>query len=422
MKSKNLRLTPVSALCFTRMYLFLILAGMGNVTAAQPAINLDQAIQIALENNPGIKSAAYEIDYYKEIKKTSTDIGKLNAVWMHGQYNSIYQDNNYTVTQAIPFPTVLTSQSRLGKEQVLGAFRNLQAVKNDLVFEVKSEWYELLYLESLHNALLSMDSLYTGFANASSARYKTGESNLLEKTTAETQSLEAKNQILQNGSEIRILQTKLQALLKSDSPIITNEVLRKKELDTDTSSIESNPRLSLLQQQVIIAAQARRVERNKILPDLTVGYFNQSLIGVQNVNGQDVYYGRSKHFQGFEMGLAIPLWIAPNLARVKSYGFREEALKKNAEYYLTTLTSSYTQAVLESQKNLTSLRYYEESALPNAELILKQAQRAWSGGEIGYIEYLQSLRMATGIRERYLQALNQYNQSVIKIDYLLGTF
>ena len=149
----------------------------------------DQAVQTALQNNQMIKSAEFQVEYFKQLKKAGTDIGKMSAVWMHGQYNSIYQDNNLVLTQSLPFPTALGAQVRLGKEQVIGSEKNLVMAQNSLVFEVKTAYEQLLYQEALKKLLLSQDSLYTDFAKASSSRYKAGESNLLEKTTAETQSM-----------------------------------------------------------------------------------------------------------------------------------------------------------------------------------------------------------------------------------------
>jgi cobalt-zinc-cadmium resistance protein CzcA len=108
-------------------------------------LTLDQAVQTALQNNLGIKSAEYQVDYFRELKKTGTDIGKLSAVWMHGQYNSIYQDNNLTLQQSIPFPSVLINQVKLGKEQVAGAQQNVIVQQNNLVYEVKSIYFQLLY-------------------------------------------------------------------------------------------------------------------------------------------------------------------------------------------------------------------------------------------------------------------------------------
>ena len=35
--------------------------------------------------------------------------------------------------------------------------------------------------------------------------------------------------------------------------------------------------------------------------------------------------------------------------------------------------------------------YYVQTALPNAEIIAKNATKAYQSGEVGYVEYLQSL-------------------------------
>ncbi len=382
----------------------------------------EQAVQTALQNNQMIKSAEFQVEYFRQVKKTGTDIGKLTAVWMHGQYNSVYQDNNLTLMQTLPFPTALGAQVRLGREQVTGSEKNLAATRNNLVFDVKSVYEQLLYQEAYRKLLMTQDSLYADFAKASSLRYKTGESNLLEKTTAETQLMEIKNLGRLNDADIRISQTRLQALLKSDLPVMAGDILVRQVPPEEMTSFQNNPQLDYLKQQVTISNQFKKVERNRIMPDLLFGYFNQSLTGVQNINGQDTFYPRSTHFQGFELGLGIPLWFAPHVARSRAAAFQEEASRKNAEYFETTLNGAYTQALQEFDKNLASLDYYETSALINAELILTQARKAYRTGEIGYIEYLQSLRSALSIKSNYLISLNQYNQSIIKLEFLSGKF
>src|SRR5258708_21135439 len=98
-----------------------VLCAVSCADAHAQKLSLDQAVQAALKNNLGIKSAEYQIENFKQLKKTGIDIGKLSVVWMHGQFNSIYQDNNLTLSQTIPFPTTLSNQIRLGKEQVIGA-------------------------------------------------------------------------------------------------------------------------------------------------------------------------------------------------------------------------------------------------------------------------------------------------------------
>ena len=402
---------------------YLLIGFVSTGAFAQQPVSLEQAVQTALQKNQLIKSAEYQVEYFRQVKKTSTDIGKLSAMWMHGQYNSLYQDNNLTFVQTLPFPALLGSQIQLGKEQVIGAQKGLVSAQNDLVYEVKSVYYQLLYLKELGNLLQSQDSLYEDFSRASSLRFKTGESNLLEKTTAETQLMEVRNQSRVNQADIQIAESRLQALLRNETPVIASDILKKRELPEalDTVSLGANPQLNYLRQQAAISQRARQVERNRLLPDISVGYFNQSLIGIQNINGLDRFFGPNKRFQGFELGLSMPLWFRPPVARAKAAAINEEILKKNADHFQTTLQGTYRQALQELDKNLSSFTYYESSALKNAELILIQARKAYRGGEIGYIEYLQSLRNAITIKSNYLQSLNQYNQSVVKIEFLLGT-
>src|SRR5258706_4833574 len=295
-----------------------VLYAVSCADARAQKLSLDQALQTALKNNLGIKSAEYQIEYFKQLKKTGSDIGKLSAVWMHGQYNSIYQDNNFTLSQTIPFPTTISNQILLGKEQVIGAQQNLIVQQNNLAYEVKSAYYQLLYQNALKKLLLSQDSLYTDFVKASSLRYKTGESNLLEKTTADTQLMDLENQQRQNEADIRISSAHLQALLKSEVPIESTDEFGKRNLPTELDSefMVSNPSLKLMKQEVTISQQFKRVERSRIMPDLMIGGFVQSLSGWQtNAQKIEVYYPRSKLFTGFELGLAIPLWIKPSLAR-----------------------------------------------------------------------------------------------------------
>ena len=82
----------------------------------QLPVTLEEATQQALQKNQSIQAASLDIEYQQQIKRSSIDIGKTNVMYMRGQYNSYAKDdNNISITQSIPFPTVLTSQHSLGK-------------------------------------------------------------------------------------------------------------------------------------------------------------------------------------------------------------------------------------------------------------------------------------------------------------------
>jgi heavy metal efflux system protein len=381
-----------------------------------------EAVQRAIENNPVIKSAESQTGYYRQIKKTSTDIGKLSAIWMRGQYNTIQNDYNLTLTQSIPFPGTMVANSRLGSAQITGAETNLLTIKNNLGYEVKTVFQTLIYQKASLSLLRSQDSLFTDFARASALRYKTGESNLLEKTTADTQLQEVKISVREAEAEVSILQSRLQSLLKATAPMDAAGPLTKRTFTIELSPVAwmENPYLRQTQQQVIIRQWEKRVERSRLLPDLSIGYFNQTLIGFQNTRGQEEYYDKSTRFQGFMLGLSIPLWVAPQLARARASSYLEEAARHSAASLQLKISTEYEQALRELDKSEASLTFYEDSALKNADLILQYGRKAYASGEIGYIEYLQALRNYFSIKSNYLKALNNYNLSVIKLEYLVG--
>ena len=174
-------------------------------------------------------------------------------------------------------------------------------------------------------------------------------------------------------------------------------------------------------QQIEIALQQKKFEVSRTLPDIHIGYFNQSLIGYQNVNGQDQYYGSDKRFQGIQVGLAIPIWVGPHTARTKAAGLAIKSAQKQQEEKELIITQQYNQAYGELIKNRNSLDYYRTSALATADLLTSQSRKAFNSGELDYTSLLIHLRQALNIREGYLEALYQYNQSMITIHYLNGS-
>src|SRR6187431_2100836 len=120
----------------------LILFLLGAVTMAAHSQNLptrltiENALAIALKNNAGVKASLYDLESSKALKKTYGDIGKTNVMGMFGQYNSsAKEDNNVTISQAIPFPTVFTAGAALGKATITRSEIRVAAVENELAYQ-----------------------------------------------------------------------------------------------------------------------------------------------------------------------------------------------------------------------------------------------------------------------------------------------
>jgi cobalt-zinc-cadmium resistance protein CzcA len=406
-----------------KMYLIILLSCFSIVGFSQnEKLSVGQTIDMALKNNEGIRAASYEIEYQKQLKKTSFDLPKTEVSYLRGQYNSYdKRDNNLTISQAIPI-AALGSQGTLNRSLVVSSELKKTAAENQLVYEVKQVYYQLSYLYSLRTVLSQQDSLYESFLKGSSLRYKTGETNLLEQTTAEMQRNEMKNQLFQNDAAIMILRTRLKTLLNSQTlPEIEETTLREIEFTAapDSAAIASNPSLAFQRQQIEVARGHKKVESAKFGPDILVGFFSQTLIGAINPENGSIA-SRSQRFNGFQLGVAIPLWFVAHQGRVKAAEFNQQAAQSNYRYQQIMLAGEMDQALQQFTNNKTSLEYYRTSALPNSTLILHQSETAFRGGEIGYAEYLSGVRSAIGIKQKYLQALNDYDQSVLYLEFLSG--
>ncbi len=386
-------------------------------------LQLSEALSIALKNNSSIKASEFDIKTSRSLKKTSSDIGKTSFMGTFGQYNSyVKSDNNITISQSIPFPTTFSANAKLGVARIRSSELMLGATQNELAFQVKSSFYQMAYLKTLDKWLIHLDSIYSAFQRAAALRYQYEETNLIEKTTAETQAVQIRTLLRQNDADIRIFQTRLKTLLNTDEQLdIAFDSLAAREISLpDTSSLANNPLLSWFRQQIMVAEKQKIVEKNRLLPDLSASFFSQTLIDTQlRPNSTELATG-SNRFQGFGFGIAIPLWTRPQAAKVKAAEFQLAATESMYAYQEKNFQGRLNELIQDYLKYSESLTYYIEASLPNAELLLNQSQRAYEGGEIGYVEYLQSLRTATEVRTGYLSTLNNYNQSVISIEYIIG--
>jgi heavy metal efflux system protein len=386
-------------------------------------ISVDEAISRALANNGKIKAATHTIDYSQHMSGTASDIGKTNINVMYGQYNSYYKDNSVSISQSIPFPTTINRQAQFYNAQTQGAIYDKKQQENDLVFQIKACYNQLQSAKALNSLIVKQDSIFVDFLKSAQLRLKTGESTLLENASAESQLYELRTLKLRNESTIRSYEKQLQALLNSETAITsTDQNLEKLSLKIagDTSELAQNPSLQFFKQQIEIAAISQELEKSKLLPDLNIGYFNQSMYGAQSYIDPSVFAGTSSRFQGINVGVSVPLWAKPQLAQIKAKEAQKNAVSENYVQYEKQLEASYLQAFENYQSWENSIIYYVENALPTAKIITQTATKNYNAGNIDYIEYAQGLNRVLAIEKSYLEAISQYNQSVIDIEYLIG--
>jgi heavy metal efflux system protein len=397
----------------------LLIASSVTVNAQQP-ITLQAAVDTALRNNLEITGQRLNASYLQKLTQTGTIIPKTNATVEYGNINSAYSDTRFGLNQTINFPTVYKAQKALLNEEYKAAVINIDVKSREIKRRVTEVFYELLYLDEKRKILLQSDSLYAEFLRKATLRFQKGETNILEKTTAETQRGQIALQLQQLNQDRQVLQTRFRFLLQTETDFVPQATDLKLSFFplVDTSSLAQHPQIKYLEQQRNIASTQTRTEKSKLLPDLSLGYFNQSFKGYQNINGTDKYFSGSKRFSSVQAGVAIPIFNSAQKARINAAKINEQISLNNYQLGVITLNNQYSELFQTYKKYLQAVNYYESTALRNANIIANTANTQFSSGDINYLEWVLLMNQAITIRSEYIDALINLNTTTVQLNNL----
>ncbi|MBI4930534.1 MAG: CusA/CzcA family heavy metal efflux RND transporter [Bacteroidetes bacterium] len=400
-----------SVIVFFATFLF------ANNSSAQNPITLQSAIDTALKNNLSLRNEKLNADYLQKLKGTAWDIPQTTVSYDYGQINSAFTDNKFGITQNIKFPSVYARQKTVFNEEWKSGILNVAVKENELKKQVTEVYYELLYLQQKQKLLQHTDSIYATFLQNAEQRFSKGESNILEKTTAETQRGQIKIQLSELENDLAILKLQFKLLLNTNTDFIPSESNFKisPPVLADTSAIQQNPFIKQLEQQQQIGFAKYKLEKSKLLPNLFATYNNMSIQG----NGADnIFYTSSNRFQSFQVGIGIPLFFGSQKSGIGAMKIYWQISQNNYLLGMQTMKTEYQQAVLEYNKNLQTVNYYESTANKNADVIIKTANLQFQNGDINYLEWVMLTNNAIAIQSEYLDAVKNLNQSIIKINSL----
>ncbi len=397
--------------------LFCLLSSTG--LKAQQPVTLQAAIDTALKNNLVVKNEQLNAEYQKKLKATAIDIPQTNVTGEYGQFNSAYKDTKFGISQSLNFPTVYARRRALQNENFKSAELNVAVKQAEVKKQVSTEFYWILYLKQKQQILMHTDSIYSVFLKNAELRFAKGETNILEKTTAETQRGQITIQLNQVKNELEISQLRFQLFLNTTNLLIPSMDVAKMEYSGSVSKtgMENHPQVRWFLQQKQVSVQNTKLERSKLLPDLIFGYNNQS---IQGMGADNNLYTKSTRFSYVHAGIGIPLFFNSQKARINSSKTLEIISENNYQLALHSLNTEYQQAQKQYEVQQQSIKYYEDTALKNSETITITANKQFSEGSINYLEWTMLINNATAIRSDYTEALKDLNQSIIQLNYLIS--
>lgn len=383
---------------------------------AQTPITLKQAIDTALTNNLSVKNERLKSEYQQKMMKSGTNIPTTNIVGEYGQINSFYTDTRLGISQTINFPTVYARQKALLNEEWKSSVLNVDVQEAQLKKQVTQVFYTLVYLQQKKELLQKNDSIFSEFLNKTTLRFNKGESNILEKTTAENQRGQIALQLKQLEQDVELLQLQFQLLLNTTTVFVPdeNEVLQNNFSESDIALLSSHPVMQFWKQQQQIATATTKMERSKLLPDITFGY---NIMGMRGTGADDKIYNSTPQFQSVQIGLGIPIFARSQKARINAAKTNEMIASNQYEMNLQNFENAYRSAFAQYQKFEETVQYFETTALKNAETITTTANQQFLNGDINYLEWVLLLNQATTIQSDYIEAVKNRNNAVAELNF-----
>ena len=398
---------------FLKITMFLLF-GIG---FSQTPISLETAIDKAFKNNLNIKSGTLRIDYQNKMQKSAVIIDPLNISAEIGQMNSFYVDNKFSVSQTIRLPKFYNAQKTVLMEEYKNSLLHLDLQKWQLKKEISLVYNELNYFIEKKKLLKKADSIFTQYFNRADLRLKKGESNLLEKATAENLRSQAEMQLksLEKDREISI--QKLSFLI-NDGTFYQNENAKYGILNLENLKAEyaGNPLvLKQLEQEKNIQNAKLLAEKAKLSPSLNLGVNSMTMKG----NGADEkYYNATHRFQSGFVGVGIPVFNSAQKSVIEAQKVNQLIAENNYQLGLINLKNQYLQNLRQFQKLNDEISYYQKTGLQNSENILKTANNQYFNGEINYLEWTLLVTQAFEIQNKYIDRLKETNDKIIEINSL----
>ena len=383
------------------------------------------ALRTGMENSLLLRSADLDVEKQVLTRKSAFDPGKTGIDFEYGNTDSpVAVDNSFEFSQEFDFPTVYIQQSKLADASVRGSQLSREVIRNELVRDIRRVWNQYLYAVEVNRLLQYQDSLYRDFLMAVDLRYRTGESSLLEKNSALALQMEIGNAYRRSAREILISLEEMKSLLNTESveinPNIRCGYIRFRGLP-DSLSADSNPAIAGLRQKIEIENRMIKLQKAKAMPGLSIGYLNRTFNEGSVEGTTPSSYDPADRFSGIHAGISIPLWYLPWQGKVQEAKLNAQIAENSYAYQYQALQKSINVAWEEYKQYKDVADYYEIHGVPQAEMLIENANLSFASGEIGYVEYLQHVGNALDIKTGYLENINNYNQAVIQLEYLTGS-
>jgi len=387
-------------------FLFLLIPAV-SATAQPEGLKLDEVISIALKNNREIAACSLKVKESRLLVGAAFTPEKTMFTYGYDENNIAANGhplNVWGAEQRLGFPYYYSSERKLRQIELSIAQTELDLQKNELCKNASQLFFRHQLLLSKQELNRELDSLFSRLLSISLTRESRDDLSHLEALTirAKRNHIALNLKSLENELESNLL--KLTALMGVDPGLVVSALPYL--FPAGPIALDSLPVFSLIRLRGAWSDALVRVEKGRSLPDFTANYF----LGANRFDQARVY-------QGFEVGVALPLLNTGHRARIEAarvQGSAQRLISLN-EWNLVKNRLKELEGVRAGLWAF--LENYEASGRLLHEEIMRTALKSYTLGEIDFYRFVSSYETAVQVQVEYYENLCEYNSVSCEILY-----
>ena len=387
--------------------LFFLLIGIK--VSAQIPVTLDEAYSKAIVNNLDVRGAELRVNFQDRLKKSAVILDPLNISSDIGQIDTKDMDYEFSVSQTFRLPSFYKRQKQVLREEWQNSLVSVNLQKWQIKKELGLIFNNLNYLDKKKYLLEKMDSIYTQYFNRAELRLKKGETNLLEKATAENLKSQINIQLFNIKKDKEVVLQQLNLLINGKE-YYTNkkEYFFVEKINFSENDINNHWIIQQLEQQKNIEQARLGVEKSKLQPYFSLGY--------NNIAKRET--GELMRLHNISVGFNIPIFNSGQKAIIEGQKVNQLIAENNKQIGVRELKKQFVELNGNYEKLKSQVDYYQQKGLKNSEEIIKTANYQFYRGEINFLDWSILVNQALDIQNLYIDKVKELNDKTIELNSL----
>ncbi len=378
---------------------------VGQITLTQ-----QQVVDSAVMHSPMVSAAEYKLLSQHQLKKSAFNLPNPEVVAESptGEFYTI------GVLQTFEFPSVYFKQRKVASQQEELAITEKSITVNEARYQASVLYVQFQYLIAQLEQLRVRDSLYEQLSSAANRMFAAGQMDFLEKTYAESQYGEVHLLFTGVKTDVDVIQQQLRILTGISTSFVPTPITKLSEvpgiiaMTSDSGLFIRNPLVDYYRRQNLLSTSMLSLEKQRALPGFVLGYFNQGPMTTP------IQYR-------FRAGITVPLWFwqySGNIRAARYQTLRSAQLYKANQQQMS---AQQVRAQGDYFKYKESVAFYESKGMKQSLELINASERFYSSGQYDLVTHIRNLNDAFEIQLNYLEALKNYNLSVVQIHNIQGT-